>query len=67
MKRSLEVEIEVTREAMMIAAIKEGLTADETLELSRKLDSLMNQLEMNKTSGSFQGCHSQSFTYDNMQ
>ncbi len=45
---SLEEEIEMLREAMMGAADKEGLTADETLEFSRKLDSLMNQFDRNK-------------------
>ncbi|WP_203246057.1 Spo0E family sporulation regulatory protein-aspartic acid phosphatase [Sporosarcina beigongshangi] len=48
MEPSLEEEIEMLREAMMGAADKEGLTADETLEFSRKLDSLMNQFDRNK-------------------
>jgi hypothetical protein len=42
---SLEEEIELMREAMVEAAVKEGLTADETIEFSRKLDSLINQFD----------------------
>ncbi|MEK5040885.1 aspartyl-phosphate phosphatase Spo0E family protein [Sporosarcina sp. FSL K6-3457] len=45
MERSLEEEIELMREAMMDAADKDGLTADETIEFSRKLDSLINQFD----------------------
>ncbi|WP_342509088.1 aspartyl-phosphate phosphatase Spo0E family protein [Sporosarcina sp. FSL K6-2383] len=48
MESDLEEEIEMMREAMMGAADKEGLIADETLELSRKLDSLMNQFDKRK-------------------
>ena len=40
---SLEEEIELMREAMVGAADKDGLTADETIEFSRKLDNLINQ------------------------
>lgn len=42
---SLEEEIELMREAMVGAAEKEGLTADETIEFSRKLDNLINQFD----------------------
>lgn len=45
LERSLEEEIELMREAMMDAADKDGLTADETIEFSRKLDSLINQFD----------------------
>lgn len=48
LESDLEEEIEMMREAMMGAADKEGLIADETLELSRKLDSLMNQFDKRK-------------------
>ena len=44
----LEEEIELMREAMMDAASREGLTADVTMEFSRKLDSLINQYEARK-------------------
>jgi hypothetical protein len=43
MKRSLEDEIELMRETMMNVAAREGLTADETMELSQQLDLLINQ------------------------
>ena len=42
---NLEEEIERMREAMMDAAGKDGLTADETIEFSRKLDNLINQYD----------------------
>jgi len=42
---SLEDEIELMREAMVGAADKDGLTADETIEFSRKLDNLINQFD----------------------
>ncbi len=42
---SLGEEIELMREAMVGAADKYGLTADETIELSRKLDNLINQFD----------------------
>ena len=45
LERSLEEEIEWMREAMVEAAGKAGLTADETIEFSRRLDSLMNQYD----------------------
>ncbi len=44
MGRSLKDEIEVVREAMLNAAMKEGLCAKQTLILSQRLDRLMNQL-----------------------
>lgn len=43
LKRSLEDEIEQMREIMMNVAAREGLTADETMELSQQLDLLINQ------------------------
>ncbi len=48
MEWSLEVEIEIMREKMINVAIKKGLTADETIGLSRKLDCLINQFEEQK-------------------
>ena len=45
MELSLEEEIELMREAMVGAAAKDGLTADETIEFSRKLDNLINQFD----------------------
>ncbi len=50
MVQSLEEEIEQLREAMLIVADEMGLTADETLEISRQLDRLINQLEALKNS-----------------
>ncbi|MCG7334239.1 aspartyl-phosphate phosphatase Spo0E family protein [Sporosarcina sp. ACRSM] len=50
MVQSLEEEIEQLREAMLIVADQMGLTADETLEVSRQLDRLINQLEALKNS-----------------
>lgn len=45
MEQSLEQEIEQTRETMLVVATQMGLTADETLEVSRQLDQLINELE----------------------
>lgn len=45
LERSLEEEIELMREAMVDAADKDGLTSEETIEFSRKLDSLINQYD----------------------
>ncbi|WP_342512773.1 aspartyl-phosphate phosphatase Spo0E family protein [Sporosarcina sp. FSL K6-1522] len=45
MKWSLEEEIEYIRAKMMDTADKEGLTADQTMELSRELDRLLNQFQ----------------------
>ncbi len=42
---SLEEEIELMREAMVDAADRDGLTADATIEFSRKLDNLINQFD----------------------
>lgn len=50
MERSLEEEIELIREAMLKVADKSGLSADETLEMSRRLDRLINELEALKES-----------------
>lgn len=38
-------EIEHLRETMIQTALKKGINAPETVELSRKLDSLMNQFD----------------------
>lgn len=65
MECSLEDEIEFTREAMAAAAVKEGLSANETLELSRKLDGLMNKFEVFKTNSCSQDCHTRTYEYDN--
>lgn len=54
MKDSLEDKIESTRAAMVYAAIKEGLSAAETIELSRKLDGLLNEFDMFKSRDQFQ-------------
>ena len=48
MNGGLEEEIELLREAMMDAASKEGLTANITMEFSRKLDCLINEYEAQK-------------------
>ena len=45
---SLEKEIESTREAMIYTALVDGFSAPTTLELSCKLDVLMNQFDMNR-------------------
>ena len=45
MKWSLEEEIEYVRVKMMDMADKEGLAADQTMELSRELDRLLNQFQ----------------------
>jgi hypothetical protein len=49
---NLENEIESLREEMITAATKEGITADETIGFSRRLDNLMNQYEELKMSDS---------------
>ncbi|NYF24055.1 aspartyl-phosphate phosphatase Spo0E family protein [Sporosarcina sp. JAI121] len=48
MDYTLEEKIELMREEMMSAAIKNGLKDDETLGFSRKLDCLINQYEEQK-------------------
>lgn len=48
--RSLKDEIEFTREAMVNAAMKEGLSAKETLALSQKLDGLINRFTIEQES-----------------
>ncbi|MER2090822.1 MAG: aspartyl-phosphate phosphatase Spo0E family protein [Sporosarcina sp.] len=48
MDYTLEEQIEMIREEMMSAAIKNGLKDDETIRFSRKLDSLINQYEEQK-------------------
>lgn len=50
MEWNLEEEIELIREKMMNAAAKKGLTDNETMSFSRKLDNLMNQYEELKKS-----------------
>ena len=48
LEKSLEEEIEYTREAMVHIALKEGIGASTTIRLSKRLDILMNQFDMNK-------------------
>ena len=43
LEKLLIIEIESIRESMVNVALKKGLSAKETLALSQKLDSLMNQ------------------------
>jgi hypothetical protein len=45
---SLEIRIEKTREKMISAAINEGFHSNNTVELSKKLDQLMNDFESKK-------------------
>ena len=45
---SLEQKIETIREAMIFKAMEEGFNSPLTLELSTKLDKLMNQFDINK-------------------
>lgn len=48
MEWSLEEKIELMREEMIEVAVEKGLTAEETIGLSRKLDCLINQYEEQK-------------------
>ena len=50
MEWNLEEKIELLRIEMMNVANKKGLTADETIGASRKLDNLMDQYEELKKS-----------------
>lgn len=50
MEWSLEEKIELMREEMIEVAVEKGLTADETIWFSRKLDCLINQYEEQKKS-----------------
>lgn len=43
---SLREKIEFMRELMVNTATKKGLNASETIEVSRKLDALMNQYDI---------------------
>ncbi|WP_318615964.1 aspartyl-phosphate phosphatase Spo0E family protein [Sporosarcina sp. YIM B06819] len=43
MEQNLEKEIELLREAMVNVAVRDGLTAEETIEFSKKLDILINK------------------------
>ena len=44
MEKLLIIEIESIRESMINVALKKGLSAQETIGLSQKLDVLLNQL-----------------------
>lgn len=45
MRHELAVEIEKLREMMMLTGCKKGLASHETIEISRRLDLLMNEFE----------------------
>lgn len=44
-KKQLMQEIEILRRKMMTTAVKEGLTSAKALDLSRKLDQLLNHYQ----------------------
>ncbi|MEQ6377970.1 aspartyl-phosphate phosphatase Spo0E family protein [Bacillaceae bacterium S4-13-58] len=47
-KKQLMQEIEILRRKMMNTAVQEGLTSTQALDLSRKLDRLLNRYEEKK-------------------
>ncbi|MDS9470417.1 aspartyl-phosphate phosphatase Spo0E family protein [Sporosarcina pasteurii] len=50
MRQNLMDEIEQLRVAMIITANQKGFSSRETIDLSRKLDILLNELESDKDS-----------------
>jgi len=44
-RQTLIIEIETTREIMIVTALKEGFTSKNTLRLSKRIDHLLNELD----------------------
>ncbi|PEU52779.1 Spo0E family sporulation regulatory protein-aspartic acid phosphatase [Priestia megaterium] len=44
-RQTLIVEIEITREIMIVTALKEGFTSKNTISLSKRIDHLLNELD----------------------
>jgi hypothetical protein len=44
-RQTLIIEIETTREIMIVTALKEGFTSKNALRLSKRIDHLLNELD----------------------
>ncbi|MQR86867.1 Spo0E family sporulation regulatory protein-aspartic acid phosphatase [Bacillus megaterium] len=44
-RQTLIIEIETTREIMIVTALKEGFTSKNTIRLSKRIDHLLNELD----------------------
>ncbi|WP_377520230.1 Spo0E family sporulation regulatory protein-aspartic acid phosphatase [Priestia megaterium] len=44
-RQTLIIEIEITREIMIVTALKEGFTSNNTIRLSKIIDHLLNELD----------------------
>ncbi|MBZ5482920.1 aspartyl-phosphate phosphatase Spo0E family protein [Bacillus sp. T_4] len=44
-RQTLIIEIETTREIMIVTVLKEGFTSKNTLRLSKRIDHLLNELD----------------------
>jgi len=44
-RQTLIIEIEITREIMIVTALKEGFTSKNTIRLSKRIDHLLNELD----------------------
>lgn len=44
-RQTLIIEIETTREIMIVTGLKEGFTSKNTIRLSKRIDHLLNELD----------------------
>ncbi|PFK63293.1 Spo0E family sporulation regulatory protein-aspartic acid phosphatase, partial [Priestia megaterium] len=44
-RQTLIIEVEITREIMIVTALKEGFTSKNTIRLSKRIDHLLNELD----------------------
>ncbi len=44
-RQTLIIEIEITREIMIVTALKDGFTSKNTIRLSKRIDHLLNELD----------------------
>jgi hypothetical protein len=45
LRQTLIIEIEISREIMIVTALKEGFTSKNTIRLSKRIDHLLNELD----------------------
>lgn len=43
-RQALIIEIEITREIMIVTALKEGFASKNTIRVSKRIDNLLNEL-----------------------
>ncbi|MDP1471870.1 aspartyl-phosphate phosphatase Spo0E family protein [Priestia megaterium] len=43
-RQALVIEIEITREIMIVTALKEGFVSKNTIRISKRIDNLLNEL-----------------------